>query len=139
MSTADRARELRPADRTSWPAPASRVQLRAHEPRSGVSVLEVIGEVDLTEADAIRERMTELLREARTGRAVLDLSGVGFLGSHGLTAVVHSSRAATEAGIRLDGVTGPGNRAVIRPVRMTGLDQLIAWFPDLDAALAEDA
>ncbi|MEJ8278856.1 STAS domain-containing protein [Pseudonocardia spirodelae] len=120
----------------SWPEPTSRVSLREHTPRPGVTVLEVIGDVDLAEADAIRVRMSQMLHQTRPERAVLDLSGVGFLGSHGLTAVVRSSRAAGEAGVRLDGVTGPGNRAVIRPVRMTGLDRLIAWYPDLDTALA---
>lgn len=111
------------------------MRLREHTPRPGVTVLEVIGEIDLVEADAIRLRMTEMLRGTRPDRAVLDLSGVGFLGSHGLTAVVRSSRAAGAAGVPLYGVTGPGNRAVIRPVRMTGLDQVIVWYPDLDSAL----
>ncbi|ALE79969.1 hypothetical protein WY02_17730 [Pseudonocardia sp. AL041005-10] len=111
------------------------MSLREHTPAPGVTVLEVIGDVDLAEAEAIRARMAEMLRQTRPARALLDLSGVGFLGSHGLTAVVRSSRAAGEAGVRLDGVTGPDNRAVIRPVRMTGLDQVITWYPDLDTAL----
>ncbi len=119
----------------SWPEPHSRVSLREHTPAPGVTVLEVIGDVDLAEAEAIRARMAEMLHQTRPARALLDLSGVGFLGSHGLTAVVRSSRAAGEAGVRLDGVTGPDNRAVIRPVRMTGLDQVITWYPDLDTAL----
>ncbi|GAA1390466.1 hypothetical protein GCM10009613_31090 [Pseudonocardia kongjuensis] len=117
--------------------PASKVRLRDHAPRPGITVLEVIGEIDQAEAEAIRLRMVELLRRTGPARAVLDLSGVGFLGSHGLTAVVRSSRAAVELGVLLSGVTGPDNRAVLRPVRMTGLDQVIRWFPDLDSALAD--
>ena len=114
-------------------------RLRAHTPRPGVAVLEVIGEIDLAEADAIRGRMTELLDRPRPLRAVLDLSGVGYLGSHGLTAVARSSCAAGVAGVPLSGVTGPHNRAVIRPVRMTGLDQVIVWYPDLGTALDDTA
>lgn len=136
MSTAEPARELR-AFGPTWPVSTPRVELREHDPRPGVSVLEVYGEVDLVEADAIRTRMAALLGGSRPRRAVLDLSGVGFLGSHGLTAVVRSSRAADDAGVRLDGVTGPGNRAVIRPILMTGLDRVITWYPDLDSALAD--
>lgn len=134
MSTTDPARDL-PAHTCSWPDPAPRVQVREHSPRPGVTVLEVIGEVDLLEADAIRNGMVALLGHGRPERAVLDLSGVGFLGSHGLSAVVRSSQAAGAAGVPLSGVTGPGNRAVIRPVRMTGLDRVLVWYPDLDAAL----
>lgn len=135
MSTAEPARELPSFGRT-WPVAVPRVELREHDPRPGVSVLEVYGEVDLAEADAIRTRMAALLDGSRP-RAVLDLSGVGFLGSHGLTAVVRSSRTAGDAGVRLDGVTGPGNRAVIRPILMTGLDRVITWYPDLPSALSD--
>lgn len=138
MTAADPpARELRPAadPAVTWPAPALQIRLHDHEPRPGVTVLEVHGEIDLAEADAIRDRMDRLLRD-RPQRAVLDLSGVEFLGSHGLTAVVRSSRSAGAAGVRLVGVTG-SNRAVLRPIRMTGLDRVVRWFPDLDAALAD--
>ena len=117
--------------------PVDRLLDRAVEQRQlGVVDEQVLGtDDDLAEAEAIRARMSEMLHQTRPAQALLDLSGVGFLGSHGLTAVVRSSRAAGEAGVRLDGVTGPGNRAVIRPVRMTGLDQVITWYPDLDTAL----
>ncbi|OSY42105.1 anti-anti-sigma factor [Pseudonocardia autotrophica] len=113
------------------------MRLRDHVPRPGFTVLEVIGEIDQAEAEVIRLRMVELMQQPGRGRAVLDLSGVGFFGSHGLTAVVRSSRAADELGVPLSGVTGPANRAVQRPVRMTGLDQVIRWYPDLDSALAD--
>ncbi|MBC3194274.1 anti-sigma factor antagonist [Pseudonocardia sp. C8] len=132
MSAVDPARTPRPVPGRP---PPSKARLREHTPRPGVTVLEVIGEIDLVEADAIRIRMTELLHRTHPERAVLDLSGVAFLGSHGLTAVVRASRAAGAAGVPLAGVTGPDNRAVIRPVRMTGLDRVITWFPDLSSAL----
>lgn len=134
MSTTDPVRGLH-SHTCTWPDPAPRVRLREHSPRPDVTVLEVIGEIDLLEADAIRNGMAALLGRGRPGRAVLDLSGVGFLGSHGLSAVVRSSRAAGAAGVPLSGVTGPDNRAVIRPVRMTGLDRVLVWYPDLGTAL----
>jgi len=120
------------------PPSSSKVRLRDHVPRPGITVLEVTGEIDRAEAEAIQLRMVDLLHRTAPTRAVLDLSGVGFFGSHGLTAVVGSSRAAEDLGVPLSGVTGPGNRAVQRPVRMTGLDRIIPWYPDLDSALVDD-
>ncbi|MFP5020999.1 STAS domain-containing protein [Pseudonocardia phyllosphaerae] len=138
MNPVDPARDLRRSART-WPGGPDRVQLREHQPRPGLTVLEVTGEIDLSEADAIRERFAALVGGERPPeRVVLDLSGVGFLGSHGLTAIVRASRAAREAGVRLSGVTGPENRAVIRPIRMTGLDLVVPWYADLTGALAAE-
>lgn len=123
---------------TSWPEPPSQVQLNVRSVRAGVEVLEVRGDIDLTEAGAISARTHELLcGPARM--VVLDLSGVRFMGSHGLTTVVKAHRTATEQQTELRGVTGVSNRAVIRPVRMTGLDRLIVWFPSVAEATAVPA
>lgn len=120
---------------TSWPEPPSQVRLTVRSVRAGVEVLEVRGDIDLNESGAISERTHELLcGPARM--VVLDLSRVRFMGSHGLTTVVAAHRTATEQGTELRGVTGPSNRAVIRPVRMTGLDRLIVWYPSVDEATA---
>ncbi|TCK27290.1 STAS domain-containing protein [Pseudonocardia endophytica] len=123
---------------TTWPEPPSQVQLNVRSIRAGVEVLEVHGDIDLTEAGAITERTHELLcGPARM--VVLDLSGVRFMGSHGLTTVVRAHRTASEQNTELRGVTGVSNRAVIRPVTMTGLDRLIVWFPSVDEATAAEA
>jgi anti-anti-sigma factor len=123
---------------TSWPEPPPQVQLNVRSIPTGVDVLEVRGDIDLTEAGAITARTRELLcGPARV--VVLDLSGVRFMGSHGLTTVVQAHRTATEQNTELRGVTGVSNRAVIRPVRMTGLDRLFVWFPSVDEATAAPA
>lgn len=123
---------------TSWPESPSQVHLNVRSIRSGVEVLEVRGDIDLTEAGAISARTHELLcGPARM--VVLDLSEVRFMGSHGLSTVVQAHRTATEQRTELRGVTGRANRAVIRPVRMTGLDRLFVWFPSVDEATAAPA
>jgi anti-sigma B factor antagonist len=123
---------------TTWPDPPSQVQLNVRSVRAGVEVLEVQGDIDLTEAGVISARTEELLcGPARM--VVLDLSGVRFMGSHGLTTVVRAHRTAADQCTELRGVTGVSNRAVIRPVVMTGLDRLIVWYPSLDEATAAGA
>jgi anti-anti-sigma factor len=56
--------------------------------RNGVSVVQVEGEVDLTNADAL-ERAVE---EIDAGAVVLDLSGVAYLDSSGIRAIDRGHR-----------------------------------------------
>lgn len=115
----------------SWPHPEPRVTLSTHTQRTGTTILHVVGEIDRAEARAVQGRLIELLRAPDAQVVVLDLSRVTFMGSHALTAVVQAQRVAAELGRTLRGVTGHGNRPVLRPVRMTGLDWVIEWFPGL--------
>ncbi|MDN5915952.1 MAG: STAS domain-containing protein [Pseudonocardia sp.] len=119
---------------TTWPRPQSRVRLDESAPQAGVRVLGVAGEIDRPEAEAILDRLVVLLRAPDAQLVVLDLSAVRFMGSHGLTAVVHAQRRAAALGRTLRGVTGAANRAVSRPITMTGLDWVIDWFPALPEA-----
>jgi anti-sigma B factor antagonist len=116
------------------------VRLRTWWPGGGVAVLAVAGELDNTEAEAVGSELHGLLRDPATELVVLDLSDVTFFGSRGLEVVVQGARAAEAAGTALRGVTGPGNRRVIRPLDITGVDQTIPWFPTTDHAVpqAED-
>lgn len=123
---------------TTWPQPESRVRLAESSPRAGVWVLGVAGEIDRLEAEAILARLDLLLRAPDTRVVVLDLTGVRFMGSHGLTLVVHAQRIATSLGRTLRGVTGPANRAVSRPVRMTGLDRVVDWFAGVPEATSAE-
>lgn len=119
---------------TGWPQPESRIRLDESSPRDGVRVLGVAGEIDRAESEAILARLDLLLRAPDARLVVLDLTGVRFMGSHGLTAVVHAQRTAASLGRTLRGVTGVANRAVSRPITMTGLDRVVDWFPAVPEA-----
>ncbi|MBW0101836.1 STAS domain-containing protein [Pseudonocardia sp. KRD291] len=123
---------------TTWPQAESRVRLDESAPRAGVRVLAVAGEIDRTEAEEILERLVGLLGAPDAQLVVLDLAAVRFMGSHGLTTVVHAQRSAASLGRTLRGVTGAANRAVSRPITMTGLDRVIDWFPSLSSATATE-
>ncbi|WP_067686181.1 STAS domain-containing protein [Nocardia jejuensis] len=96
-----------------------------------VPVLAVSGEVDVVSAPRLREAVDEALRTAPK-LLVLDLSGVGFLGSAGLSVLLAVSRAVP-GGLRL-----VLSRQARRPIEVTGMDEVLAVFDSVAAAVGED-
>ncbi len=98
----------------------------------GVTVIAVIGEVDLLTAPLLTSRVNEEL--VRCPKAiVLDLSGVSFLGSSGLAVLVQIRDRAGEQAVPLRLVSN--SQAVIRPLVAAGLEATFDIFADRDAAL----
>ncbi|GHF65492.1 anti-anti-sigma factor [Amycolatopsis bartoniae] len=83
----------------------------------------VTGEVDAATAPRLRDALVA----ARTGTGlkslVVDLSGVGFLDSCGLTVLAEAHEACEAAGQRLEVVCATD--AVRRPLFVTGLDDVL--------------
>jgi anti-sigma B factor antagonist len=80
----------------------------------GATVLRVAGQLDLATADDLADRLRDVL-DARTGSIVLDLSGVDFIDTSGLSVLLgavdrHPGR------IRL----GPASRRVDRLLEVSG-------------------
>ncbi|HEX6360781.1 STAS domain-containing protein [Actinophytocola sp.] len=97
-------------------------------------VLHVAGELDLLTTPTFAEACSQELRR-RPPVLVIDLTGVTFLASVGMSAIVAAHEAAGEhTKVRVVG----GNRDTLRPIRVTGLDNLLSVYPELSAAL-EDA
>jgi anti-sigma B factor antagonist len=92
-------------------------------------VVRASGELDLLTASRLSTQLE--LAEAIVvppAPVVLDLTGITFMGSAGLSVLlVHHERCAA-LGSRLEVV--PGGRSVTRPLEMTGLDQVLAVTPD---------
>ena len=97
-------------------------------------VLTVAGEIDLSVAGPLRDKITQCL-DTRPTVLVIDLSAVTFLSSPGLSALVDAQRAgAPDTTVRIVAA----GRAVLRPMQITGLDRVLPGYPTLDAALAAD-
>lgn len=98
-------------------------------------VVEATGEVDLDTAPRLREAIAVALDEAADGACVVDLTGVTYLGSAGLTALVDATReaAARQEPLR---IVVDANRPVIRPIEITGLDQVLNLYHSVEEALA---
>jgi anti-sigma B factor antagonist len=97
------------------------------------AIVRLPGEIDLTNADAIREGLLSALNQAAVA-LIVDMTATTFCDSAGITALVRASRraAATGATIRLAASAPP----VLRVLTLVGIDRLIDIYPRVDAALA---
>lgn len=89
----------------------------------------VEGEVDSVTAGGLRESLVEVLARPGVPTVLIDLRGVTFLDSAGLCALATAHRDAGAHGQRLELRVGD-NRAVLRPLQITGLWDLLAHAPD---------
>jgi anti-sigma B factor antagonist len=97
-------------------------------------VITAVGEIDLDTAPALGAAVIDCVDKTRGGRRILDLSSVTFLNSTGLTALLRATNHA-EAQRELLPIVVDGNRPVIRPVQVTGLDDVLTLYHTVDEAL----
>jgi anti-sigma B factor antagonist len=99
--------------------------------RDGVAVVSVGGEIDLSTAQAFEAVISDALSEDPPA-LVIELSGVSFMASVGLR-VLAATREKVGKALPLAVVAdGP---AAGRPIKLTGLDNIISLYPTLDQAL----
>ncbi|MGH3825082.1 MAG: STAS domain-containing protein [Pseudonocardiaceae bacterium] len=82
----------------------------------------VVGEVDLFTGPTLREKLTDAINVAPS-HLVIDLSGVQFLASIGLSILVETL-ATQEAANRHLALVVENNHAVMHALQTTGLDQV---------------
>lgn len=92
---------------------------------SGV-VLTVAGEVDSSTAPSLRAVVDSAFAD-RVPTLTVDLDGVTFLDSAGLSVLAGAHRRAVEDGVLLRVLAS--TRAVVRPLQITGLYDLLAVQP----------
>ncbi|MGW2959431.1 STAS domain-containing protein [Streptomyces sp. NPDC001220] len=94
-------------------------------------VLEISGDLDHTTAPELRDLLTSLTLQPGQ-RLVLDLAGMDFCDSSGLTALIaaRNHAHAAQAEIALAAVPAP----TLRVLRIVGLDQIFPLHPDSYAA-----
>ncbi|GAB3570669.1 hypothetical protein GCM10027445_24570 [Amycolatopsis endophytica] len=103
------------------------LRLQVFWPVPGVAVLKVAGDVDVATATPLNRALDELTTH-RPRVAVVDLTGVGFLGSAGLAALAVASE-------RTDVRVVAPTRQTARPLSVTGLDQRMPVYPSRADAL----
>jgi anti-sigma B factor antagonist len=99
----------------------------------GMLVIAIAGEIDLETAPALHKAVTAGIDQIRGEPCILDLSAVTFLGSAGLTALVDATRYA-EARREPLRIVVDSNRPVIRPIQVTGLDDVLSLYHSVDEA-----
>lgn len=101
----------------------------------GALILTVTGEIDVLTTPRLQVAVSKCLERADE-LLVVDLTGVSFLGSHGLAALVgaaqESAQGRNKAPLRL---VVDSNRPVVRPLEVTGLDDVLALYHSVDDAL----
>ncbi|MFF9908999.1 STAS domain-containing protein [Streptomyces sp. NPDC013457] len=95
-------------------------------------VLEIKGELDYASADEVREVLPTLTLSAGQ-RLVIDLDGMEFCDSSGITALIAARNRAEAAQADIALASVPAN--TLRILRLVGLDQVFAFHPDAETAL----
>ncbi|CCH31667.1 STAS domain-containing protein [Actinosynnema sp. NPDC047251] len=102
------------------------------EERGQVVVLRVVGEVDMSNSDGLRDRGVSLLEGAPTA-LVVDLSGVTFFASSGIAALAHLRERSAVAGCPPVHVVA--GRAVRRSLEVTAMSTLLPLHDSVDDAV----
>jgi len=116
------------------PVPEIPIRIEIDRPRPRTTVLRLHGDLDMRTARLLRDELSPLLDGEQFQTVVVDLTGIGFLGSAGLSELVASNEAAADGGVTL--LLVADSRTVLRPLEITGLDSLFRIFPSTSSALA---
>ena len=115
------------------PAGEQLLRVTVHREPSAIVVV-VQGEVDMLTVDRLREAVNEALDDAVGQAVIVDLTEVTYLGSHGLAALEQASSSAEQRHEPLRLVVDD-TRAVIRPIQLSGLEDVLALYYSVDDAL----
>lgn len=105
-----------------------------HHDVDGILVITVTGEIDLGTASALHTAVAAGIDRSYGEPCILDLTAVTFLGSTGLTALVDATRHANARREPLR-IVVDANRPVIRPIEVTGLDDVLTLYHSVDEAV----
>ncbi|MEU2588225.1 STAS domain-containing protein [Streptomyces avermitilis] len=94
-------------------------------------ILEITGDLDYETSPDLRQAIDRLVL-ARGQLLVLDLAGLQFCDSSGITLLLAARNLAIEAGADTALAAVPANTA--RVLGVVGLDQVFAFYPDTQAA-----
>ncbi len=99
--------------------------------RRGFVVIEVLGDVDLHSGPVLHTRLQKHVRQAGPD-LIVDLTAVSFLGIAGLATLMAVWEATVTAEIEF--IVVARTRAVLRPLRLTGLDRKFDVVSDMSAS-----
>lgn len=103
---------------------------------AGVHIINVRGEIHVSTASQFFERLTNAIEGGKT-TIVLDLGGVEFIDSTGLSVLLNGLRLVNQKQGRM--ALACANPTVLRLFQITSLTQTFDIFPDRAAALAHVA
>jgi anti-sigma B factor antagonist len=99
---------------------------------AGVEVVAPQGEVDISNLSILDQVLVDVLQR-RPRRLVVDLSGVAYIDSGGVSSLLRAGQRFSRQGGQL--ALADGSRFVRRLLQMTGIDRIFPYFDTLPAAL----
>lgn len=111
------------------------LRIRRRAVTRGVAIVSIAGEIDLATADTFRDSLSPHLSDPATTLLVCDLTQVRFMACSGLSILIDARSALAGRGARLSVVAN--HPAVLRPVTVTGLGEVLRLQPHLSAALSQ--
>jgi anti-sigma B factor antagonist len=96
------------------------------------TIVQICGELDVSTAPELRERLLAVLNRRTLSRLILDLSKLEFMDSSGMAVVVNTERRARLLG-RTVVLVAP-QRPVSRVLQICGVDRFLPIFDDISAA-----
>lgn len=108
-------------------------ELSEDDAAGGARVVDLQGEIHVTTAPRLAEHLTETIESGKTA-IVVDMSGVEFIDSTGLSVLLNALRLAGQHGGRLALVCR--NPTVLRLFQITGLEGTFDIFDDRAEAIA---
>ena len=103
------------------------------EVEDGIVLVEAAGEIDASTAPRLQRGLLSTFAGG-ADRVVVDLSGVTYMDSSGVAAIIAGYAEATERAVRLAVVCGSGHAA--KRLRVMGLDALLHPVESRQEALA---
>lgn len=100
----------------------------------GIAVLSVRHSVDMLSAPKLSAAISTALAKRPVG-LVVDMTDVVFLASAGMSVLIEAQDQATTASARF-GVVAEG-AATSRPIKLLGIDAILALYPTLGDALSD--
>jgi anti-sigma B factor antagonist len=107
------------------------MQLTVDTPSDGIAVLRFTGRLNMVAAPRLREAVGTSVAAGRT-RVVVDLSGVEFIDSSGLGALVNGLKTARQAGGDLR-IAAP-NEQVLLVLQLTNMERVFTAYASADTA-----
>ena len=103
------------------------------EAPQGSTIVQICGDLDISAAPELRERLLAVLNCRTSNRLILDLSKLEFMDSSGVAVLVNTERRARLLGctFALVGLQQP----VSRILQVCGLDGYFSVFADISAAV----
>jgi len=96
----------------------------------GVAVLRLEGKLNMVSAGPVRQRIAALVEQGHA-RVAVDLSGVDFIDSSGLGALISGVKSTRQAGGDLR-IARPTEQAQL-VLSLTGMERVLPPYPDVES------